>query len=92
MRLNKQQINYCAIEVVKKLMQESLLITENKESVQEKIAHVISEELNREDELDNKVKEILNERLGEIRTANIDYFEMFKMIKNKLAKEENIIL
>jgi len=30
--------------------------------------------------------------LNEIRNANIDYYEMFKMIKSKLAEKENIIL
>ena len=53
---------------------------------------IITRELSKEDELDEMVKDILREKLEDIRNSNIDYFEMFKMVKAKLAKQENIIL
>ncbi|MBN2399561.1 MAG: DUF507 family protein, partial [Candidatus Aminicenantes bacterium] len=28
----------------------------------------------------------------EIRNSNIDYYEMFRMVKSKLAEQENIVL
>ena len=42
--------------------------------------------------LDEKVKDILKEKLYEIRNSNIDYYEMFRMVKTKLAEQENIVL
>ena len=56
------------------------------------IHEVIARELEREDMLDEQVKDILKEKLNEIRNANIDYYEMFKMVKAKLAEKEDIIL
>jgi len=92
MRLNKQQIEYIAFTVVKRLLKENAIITENREKVVEEIQAVIVRELEKEDALDEKVKEILKEKLNEIRNSNIDYYEMFSMVKKKLAEQENIIL
>jgi len=92
MRLNKQQIEYIAFTVVKRLLKENAIITDSKEKVVEEIQAVIFRELEKEDALDEKVKEILKEKLNEIRNSNIDYYEMFSMVKKKLAEQENIIL
>jgi len=92
MRLNKQQIDYLAFRVAKVLITEGLVIVEDKEKFKQELEDVITKELAKEDELEERVKEILNGQLEEIRNSNIDYFEMFKMVKKKLAKQENIIL
>lgn len=92
MRLNKQQIEHLAFHIVKKLLKENLLMVENRDKIAVDIQNIISAELEKEDLLDEKVKEILKEKLNEIRNSNIDYYEMFRMIKSKLAEQENIVL
>ena len=92
MRLNKQQIEHLAFHIVKKLLKENLLMVENREKIVVDVQNIISTELEKEDMLDEKVKEILKEKLNEIRNSNIDYYEMFRMIKSKLAEQENIVL
>jgi len=81
-----------AFSVVKELLHEDCIITDDKEKMVNEIHEIITRELEREDLLDEQVKEILKEKLNEIRNANIDYYEMFKMVKAKLAEKENIIL
>lgn len=92
MRLNKQQIEHLAFHIVKKLLKENLLMVENRDKTVVDVQNIISTELEKEDMLDEKVKEILKEKLNEIRNSNIDYYEMFRMIKSKLAEQENIVL
>lgn len=92
MRLNKQQTEHMAFSIVNELLKEGLIITEDKEKMVAEVHEIITRELEREDLLDEQVKEILKEKLNEIRNANIDYYEMFKMVKAKLAEKENIIL
>lgn len=92
MRLNKQQLEHMAFNIVNELLKESLILTEDKEKMVTEVHEIITKELAREDLLDDQVKEILKEKLNEIRNANIDYYEMFKMVKAKLAEKENIIL
>ncbi len=81
-----------AFQIVKELLSENLIITENKEKTVLEIENIITAELSKEDALDEKVREILKEKLNEIRNTNIDYYEMFKMVKSKLAEKEEIIL
>ena len=92
MRLNKQQIEHLAFHIVKGLLKEKLLMVENREKIVRDVQNIITPELEKEDLLDEKVKEILKEKLGEIRNSNIDYYEMFRMVKSKLAEQENIVL
>jgi hypothetical protein len=92
MRLNKQQIEHLAYYIVKRLLKENLLMIENREKIAVDVQNIISTELEKEDILDEKVKEILKEKLNEIRNSNIDYYEMFRMVKSKLAEQENIVL
>lgn len=92
MRLNKQQIEHMSFTLVKRLIKENSIIVENRDRVVEDFQNIIIKELEKEDMLDNKVKEILKEKLNEIRNSNIDYYEMFTMVKKKLAEQENIIL
>jgi hypothetical protein len=92
MRLNKQQIEHLAFQIVKKLLKENLLMVENRDKTAVDVQNIISGELEKEDLLDEKVKEILKDKLNEIRNSNIDYYEMFRMIKSKLAEQENIVL
>jgi len=92
MRLNKQQIEYIAFAIAKNLLKDNLISCENRDKFIEDLQSIISKELEKEDILDEKVKEILKEKLPEIRNSNIDYYEMFKMVKVKLAEQENIVL
>ena len=92
MRLNKQQIEHLAFRIVKGLLCENLVMLENREKTVADVQVIITKELEKEDLLDEKVKEILKDKLNEIRNANIDYYEMFRLIKSKLAEQENIVL
>lgn len=92
MRLNKQQVEHLAFRIVKGLLSEKLVMVDNREKAVADLQLIITQELEKEDLLDEKVKEILKDKLNEIRNSNIDYYEMFRMVKSKLAEQENIVL
>jgi len=92
MRLNKQQIEFFAFSIVKNLIKNEIIIVDDREQFLRDIQLIITKELEKEDLLDEKVKSILQNKMEDIRNSNIDYYEMFKMVKSKLAKEEDIIL
>lgn len=86
------QIEHLAFTIVKGLINDNAIITEDKETLLHQVEGLISKELEKEDQLDEQVKEILKDKLDEIRNSNVDYFEMFKMVKTKLAEKENIVI
>ena len=92
MRLNKNQIDHLAFMTIRNLIKEEKIIAENKNKLIEDLANLVIEEFQREDKLDQEVREILNKHMEKIRKDNIEYQTLFRMIKTKLAKERDIVL
>ncbi|MFC2140857.1 DUF507 family protein [Acidobacteriota bacterium] len=92
MRLNKLQIEHMAFTIAKGLLKEGTIITEDRDKLVKQVEEIVARELAKEDILDEQVKEILKNKLDEIRSTNVDYYEMFKMVKSKLAQRENIVI
>ncbi len=92
MRLTKSEIDFLAFEIVKTLLKESRITTLDREALVESIAKILTEDFAQEDKLDEEVREILNRYSEEIRKGNIEYQTIFRMIKQRLAKERKIVL
>lgn len=92
MRLNKNQIEHMAFVIARDLIKKEIIIVDNKTKLIENITNLITEEFQKEDGLDQEVREILNKHIEKIRKENIEYQTMFRMIKSKLAKERDIVL
>lgn len=92
MRLTNNQIDLLSYEIVKFLVKKRLIELDNVDRLTEKVVHVITEELMVEDKLNQEVREILSKHANDLRRNEIEYYEMFKMIKAKLVKDRNIIL
>ena len=86
------QIEHLAFSIVKGLLKDDTIIIEDRERIVKEVEIIITHELEKEDKLDEQVKEILKDKLEEIRSTNVDYYEMFKMVKSKLAEKENIVI
>ena len=92
MRLSKVQIEHMAFIIVRNLLKEEKIIVEKKSDIITDITTLITDEFQKEDKLDQEVREILNTHMEKIRKENIEYQTMFRMIKTKLAKEKEIVL
>jgi len=92
MRLNKNQIEHMGFVTMRNLLKEEKIIADDKNKLIEDIINLITEEFQKEDKLDQEVREILSDHMEKIRSENIEYQTLFRMIKTKLAKEKEIIL
>lgn len=92
MRLNKNQIEHMGFVTVRNLLKEEKIIADDKNKLIEDIINLITEEFQKEDKLDQEVREILSDHIEKIRSENIEYQTLFRMIKTKLAKEKEIVL
>jgi hypothetical protein len=92
MRLNKNQIEHMAFVIVRNLLKEEKIIADDRNKLTESLMNLITDEFQKEDKLDQEVREILSKHIEKIRSENIEYQTMFRMIKTKLAKERNIVL
>ncbi|MFZ2053296.1 MAG: DUF507 family protein [Candidatus Aminicenantales bacterium] len=92
MRLNKNQIDHMAFIIIRNLNKEGKVILEDRNRIVEDIISLITVEFQKEDQLDQEVREILSQHMEKIRRENIEYQTMFRMIKTKLARERNLVL
>ena len=92
MRLNKGQIEHLASVILRNLSKEGKILVEDRAHLLDEVANLMTDEFQKEDRLDQEVREILNKHMEKIRKENIEYQTMFRMIKTKLAKEKGIVL
>ncbi len=92
MRLSKNQIDHMSFVIVRNLIKDEKIIVDNKTKLIDDVTSLVTEEFQKEDKLDQEVREILSQHMEKIRKENIEYQTMFRMIKSKLAKERNIVL
>lgn len=92
MRLNKNQIEHLGSVILRNLAKEGKIIVENKARLLEEVTVYLIDEFQKEDRLDQEVRELLSKHMEKIRKENIEYQQMFKLIKAKLAREKGIVL
>jgi hypothetical protein len=92
MRLNKNQLEHLASVILRSLAKEGKIIVEDKGRLLEEVTNVLLDEFQKEDRLDQEVREILSKHMEKIRRENIEYQAMFKEVKKKLAREKGIVL
>jgi len=92
MRLNKNQIEHLASVILRNLTKEGMLIVEDKGRLLDEVTNLLVDEFQKEDRLDQEVRELLSKHMEKIRRENIEYQAMFKEVKKKLAREKGIVL
>lgn len=92
MRLNKNQIEHLGSVILRHLIKEGKIIIEDKIRLLEEVTNLLIDEFQKEDRLDQEVRELLSKHMEKIRKENIEYQQMFKLIKTKLAREKGIVL
>jgi hypothetical protein len=92
MRLNKNQIEHLGSLILRNLVKEGKIIFEDKSRLLEEMSSLLIEEFQKEEHLDQEVRELLSKHIDKIRKDNIEYQQMFKLIKAKLAREKGIVL
>lgn len=92
MRLTYDQIESLSERIVRELDRAGIVDVDDKGSAVERVRQIVVEELRVEDRLNEEVRELMQQHRERIRRADVEYHEMFKAIKSKLAKERDIIL
>jgi uncharacterized protein len=92
MRLTKGQIEHLASVILRNLAKEGKITVDDRNRLLDEVTLLMTDEFQKEDRLDQEVREILNKHMEKIRKENIEYQTMFRMIKTKLAKEKGIVL
>lgn len=93
MRLKKDQVERLGAVILSDLEKsEAVRFKTEKKQILETINTVILNDIKAEEDLEKEAEKILDQSLKAAGSAGIDRHKMLKMIKEKLAKDRNIIL
>lgn len=92
MKLRKQHIDIIAARIIDELRQKGTLEAEDESRAKALVRKVITDDLMVEDKLNEEVRELLEKISSEIRQGSVEYHKMFRLVKDKLIKERNLIL
>jgi hypothetical protein len=81
-----------ASEVVKRLVEGGHIETKAAAALANRVRQRMMEELTVEDRLNEEVRQILVERQDEMRSTGVSYQEMYKKVKQHLARDRKLVL
>jgi hypothetical protein len=90
MLLAREFVAYLSRRLVERLTPQQIETTEPQAAV-ELFTEIITEELSAEDQLNDEVREILEQYAEYMRREGVSYQEMFRRIKNTLVQQRKIV-
>jgi len=92
MIFSKDYVGYLARQTVKHLVDAKMIETQKLALVSERVTSAMVEELALEDRINDEVRVILEAFQDDMRKTGASYPEMFKKVKNELARKYKAVL
>ena len=92
MIFSRDYVGYLAKQTVKHLVEAKVISTANYPVVNERVTVAMTEELMLEDRINEEVRVILEAFQDDMRKTGASYPEMFKKVKNELARKYKAVL
>jgi hypothetical protein len=92
MIFSRDYIGYLGRRTVKHLIDAKLITTSNMPKTEERVTAALTDEMSLEDRINDEVRVILEAYSDEMRKSGAQYAEMFKKVKNELARKYNAVL
>ena len=93
MKLSREQIDHISSSILTRLKEKKLIIFKaDEETVLDRIRTAITDDIMAEVALDREVEALIERHSESAGGERVDHRKMFSMIKNKLARERELIL
>lgn len=92
MRLRREQVEVISYRVVSELRRAGLITVDDPDDLEARVRQIIVDDLEAEEELNEEVRQIMRQHNDRIRRADVQFHEMFRAIKARLAEERGLIL
>ena len=92
MIFSRDYIGYLGRRTVKHLIDAKLITTSNMPKTEERVTAALIDEMSLEDRINDEVRVILEAYSDEMRKSGAQYAEMFKKVKNELARKYKAVL
>jgi hypothetical protein len=91
-RLLADQVEIITHELVRRLQEGGAVRFDDPATARDRLTRALIEDLQVEDRLNEEVRELLRSLADQMERQNVQYHEMFKLVKAKLVRERKLIL
>ena len=92
MRLTRDQVEAISQRIVRGLIKDEMIAMDRPEAAVDLLANVFTADLEAEDRLNDDVHELLKNYSDEISRGMINYQDLFRKVKTKLARDRKMVL
>jgi uncharacterized protein len=92
MRLTRDQMEAISQRIIRGLVKDEIIATERPEATIDLVAAVFLADLEAEDRLNDEVHELLKNYSEEISRGMVNYQELFRKVKAKLARDRKLVI
>ncbi len=92
MRLTADQVEYIAQQIVRGLLKEEIIVADDPGRVIDLLAKVLRDDLEAEERLNEDVREMLKRYEDEISRGMLNYQELFRKAKARLARDRKLVI
>jgi len=92
MKLRRQQVEVMSARIIDELIKRGSVEVDDQDKARLLVRKVIIDDLVVEDKLNEEVRELLEKISSEMRQGSVEYHKMFRLVKEKLVRERNLIL
>jgi len=90
--LSRDYVGYISQKIVTRLIAEKMIETSAPQVVAERIRKAAQDEIGVEEQLNEEVRQILENHADEMKRTGVSYQEMYKKVKGELARQRKLIL
>jgi hypothetical protein len=92
MRLTRDQVEAISQRIIRGLVKDQVITAERPEAAIDLLAGVFLADLEAEDRLNDEVHELLKNYSDEISRGMVNYQELFRKVKSKLARDRKMVI
>ena len=92
MRLTRDQVEAMSQKIIRGLIRDELITADHPEAAIDLLAQVFNADLEAEERLNDEVHELLKSYSEEISRGMVNYQEIFRKVKSKLARDRKLVI
>lgn len=92
MRLTRDQVEQISQRIIRGLMKDEMIVADHPEKVIDRVAEVFAADLEAEDRLNDEVHDLLKGYADLIARGDVNYQELFRKAKAKLARDRKMVI
>ena len=92
MRLTRDQVEQISQRIIRGLLKDEMIVADDPQRAIDVLAQAFADDLEAEDRLNEEVRELLLGYSDQISQGMLNYQELFRKVKSKMARDRKLVI